>query len=99
LLKRWLDRPLIDAEQIEQRQDKVQVLLDNYFERSNLQQELTQVYDLERLAGRVAYGSVNGRDLIQLKTLLLQVPKIKYILETLDAPVFDDLAAKLDPLS
>lgn len=99
LLKRWLDRPLIDAEQIEQRQDKVQVLLDNYFERSNLQQELTQVYDLERLAGRVAYGSVNGRDLIQLKTSLLQVPKIKYILETLDAPVFDDLAAKLDPLS
>ena len=92
LLKRWLDRPLIDAEQI-------QVLLDNYFERSNLQQELTQVYDLERLAGRVAYGSVNGRDLIQLKTSLLQVPKIKYILETLDAPVFDDLAAKLDPLS
>ncbi|MCB7112255.1 hypothetical protein, partial [Agathobacter rectalis] len=62
-------------------------------------QELTQVYDLERLAGRVAYGSVNGRDLIQLKTSLLQVPKIKYILETLDAPVFDDLAAKLDPLS
>ena len=99
LLKRWLDRPLIDAEQIEQRQDKVQVLLDNYFERSNLQQELTQVYDLERLACRVAYGSVNGRDLIQLKTSLLQVPKIKYILETLDAPVFDDLAAKLDPLS
>ena len=99
LLKRWLDRPLIDAEQIEQRQDKAQVLLDNYFERSNLQQELTQVYDLERLAGRVAYGSVNGRDLIQLKTSLLQVPKIKYILETLDAPVFDDLAAKLDPLS
>ncbi|MCG4840902.1 hypothetical protein, partial [[Ruminococcus] torques] len=39
------------------------------------------------------------RDLIQLKTSLLQVPKIKYILETLDAPVFDDLAAKLDPLS
>ena len=73
--------------------------MDNYFERSNLQQELTQVYDLERLAGRVAYGSVNGRDLIQLKTSLLQVPKIKYILETLDAPVFDDLAAKLDPLS
>lgn len=99
LLKQWLDRPLIDKDAISQRQDKVQELLDHYFERSNLQQELIKVYDLERLAGRVAYGSVNGRDLIQLKTSLLQVPKIKYVLETLDSPVFTDLEKRLDPLS
>ncbi|WP_251547204.1 DNA mismatch repair protein MutS [Limosilactobacillus caecicola] len=98
LLKRWLDRPLIKVDQIEERQDKVQVLLDNYFERKNLQEELIKVYDLERLAGRVAYGSVNGRDLIQLKTSLQQVPKIKYILETMDSPVFDELVNKMDPL-
>ena len=60
---------------------------------------MTKVYDLERLAGRVAYGSVNGRDLVQLKTSLQQVPKIKYVLETLAAPVFDQLTAGLDPLS
>lgn len=99
LLKRWLDRPLIDPKQISARQDKVQELLEHYFERNNIQQELIKVYDLERLAGRVAYGSVNGRDLIQLKTSLLQVPKIKYTLETLDAPVFADLEKQLDPLS
>lgn len=99
LLKRWLDRPLLDQAQIEQRYDRVQVLLDHYFERQNLQEELIRVYDLERLAGRVAYGSVNGRDLIQLKTSLNQVPKIKYILESLDAPAFDELAAGLDPLT
>lgn len=99
LLKRWLDRPLIDPKQISARQDKVQELLEHYFERNNMQQELIKVYDLERLAGRVAYGSVNGRDLIQLKTSLLQVPKIKYTLETLDAPAFADLEKQLDPLS
>lgn len=99
LLKRWLDRPLIDLKQISARQDKVQELLEHYFERNNIQQELIKVYDLERLAGRVAYGSVNGRDLIQLKTSLLQVPKIKYTLETLDAPAFADLEKQLDPLS
>lgn len=99
LLKRWLDRPLIDPQAIAERQDKVQELLDHYFERSNLQQELIKVYDLERLAGRVAYGSVNGRDLIQLKTSLQQVPKIKYVLETLDSPVFEKLQNDLDPLS
>lgn len=98
LLKRWLDRPLINLDQITERQDKVAVLLDHYFERSNLQEELTKVYDLERLAGRVAYGSVNGRDLIQLKTSLNQVPKIKYVLETLEAPVFDQMMTELDPL-
>ena len=99
LLKRWLDRPLIDKDRINERQDKVQELLDHYFERSNLQQELIKVYDLERLAGRVAYGSVNGRDLIQLKTSLQQVPKIKYVLETLDSPVFESLTKRLDPLN
>lgn len=99
LLKRWLDRPLIDPKQISARQDKVQELLEHYFERNNIQQELIKVYDLERLAGRVAYGSVNGRDLIQLKTSLLQVPKIKYTLETLDAPAFTDLEKQLDPLT
>lgn len=98
LLKRWLDRPLINLDQITERQDKVAVFLDHYFERSNLQEELTKVYDLERLAGRVAYGSVNGRDLIQLKTSLNQVPKIKYVLETLEAPVFDRMMTELDPL-
>ena len=99
LLKRWLDRPLIDANQITARQDKVQELLDHYFERNTLQQELIKVYDLERLAGRVAYGSVNGRDLIQLKTSLQQVPKIRYVLDTLDSPVFADLEKRLDPLT
>lgn len=98
LLKRWLDRPLIDGQQITARQDKVQELLDHYFERNTLQQELIKVYDLERLAGRVAYGSVNGRDLIQLKTSLQQVPKIRYVLDTLDSPVFADLEKRLDPL-
>ena len=98
LLKQWLDRPLINEDQINERLDKVGVLLDHYFERNNIQDELTKVYDLERLAGRVAYGNVNGRDLIQLKTSLEQVPKIKYVLETLDSPVLADLNDRLDPL-
>lgn len=98
LLKQWLDRPLLSQTEISARQDKVQSLLDHYFERSNLQDELTKVYDLERLAGRVAFGSVNGRDLIQLKTSLQQVPKIKYVLEELDDQVFSEMLAHLDPV-
>jgi len=98
LLKQWLDRPLIVKADIETRQNKVAALLAHYFERSNLQEELTKVYDLERLAGRVAFGSVNGRDLIQLKTSLRQVPKLRYILAELDPEVFKDEVSRLDPV-
>jgi len=80
LLKQWLARPLISVDKLKERQHFVQVFLDNYFQRSSFQDYLTKVYDLERLAGRVAYGTVNGRDLIQLKTSLEQVPEIKSIL-------------------
>ncbi|MCB7441774.1 hypothetical protein, partial [Bacteroides thetaiotaomicron] len=58
LLKQWLDRPLIQERQIKARQEMVQSLLNAYFERLDLQAALTNVYDLERLAGRVAFGSV-----------------------------------------
>lgn len=98
LLKQWLDRPLIQKKQIEDRQIKVAELLDHYFERSNLQDELVKVYDLERLAGRVAFGSVNGRDLIQLKTSLRQIPKIQHVLSDLDDKVFGEMLDKLDPV-
>ena len=80
LLKQWLDRPLIQERQIKMRQEMVQSLLNAYFERLDLQAALTNVYDLERLAGRVAFGSVNGRDLIQLRTSLEQVPTIRQLI-------------------
>ncbi|WP_461225056.1 DNA mismatch repair protein MutS [Lacticaseibacillus suihuaensis] len=98
LLKQWLDRPLLDLAQIKTRQDQVQDLLDHYFERSELQERLTKVYDLERLAGRVAYGTVNGRDLIQLQTSLDQVPALQSILQALDDGSFKHLLAALDPV-
>ncbi|MFC6275675.1 DNA mismatch repair protein MutS [Levilactobacillus tangyuanensis] len=99
LLKQWLDRPLIDRGTIEDRQAKVAALLEHYFERSNLQEELVKVYDLERLAGRVAFGSVNGRDLIQLQTSLEQVPQIEHTIEELGDPIFKSLLQNLDPVS
>lgn len=97
-LKQWLDRPLLAQKEITLRQQKVASLLDNYFERSTLQDELTNVYDLERLAGRVAFGNVNGRDLLQLRQSLEQVPKIRYVLEKIDDGTFTDILARLDPV-
>ncbi|MDA9470568.1 DNA mismatch repair protein MutS [Enterococcus sp. 5H] len=97
LLKQWLDRPLIQEKQIQSRQEMVQSLLNAYFERVDLQATLTKVYDLERLAGRVAFGNVNGRDLIQLKTSLEQVPLVRELIVGINQGEWNDLLLDLNP--
>ncbi|MBM7544034.1 DNA mismatch repair protein MutS [Weissella beninensis] len=99
LLKQWLDRPLISAELIKARQTKVRALLEDFFIRNTLQDHLIKVYDLERLAGRVAFGAVNGRDLIQLKTSLSEVPAIKQTILQLNSEIFKVTNEQLDPVA
>ena len=67
LLRRWLNNPLINAKQINKRLDAVQELKDNIMLRGELTESLKKVYDIERLAGKISYGSANARDLISLK--------------------------------
>ncbi|MDQ0230427.1 DNA mismatch repair protein MutS [Metabacillus malikii] len=83
LLKQWIGKPLINQKLIEQRLSMVETLMMNYFEREDVRNLLKEVYDLERLAGRVAFGNVNARDLVQLKKSLLQVPLIDDICQSL----------------
>lgn len=98
-LKQWLEQPLLDRETIEARYDKIGELLKDFFSRAALQETLKSVYDLERLAGRVAYGTANGRDLLQLRNSLRQVPDIMVTLGDLDPAVFGDLLRRMDPVS
>ncbi|KRM92423.1 DNA mismatch repair protein MutS [Fructilactobacillus florum] len=95
-LKQWLERPLLQRKQIEVRQTLVQELLDHYYERNELREALVSVYDLERLAGRISLGGVNGRDLIQLQTSLTQIPKIKHVLNELEQAQFQKILQRLD---
>jgi DNA mismatch repair protein MutS len=97
MLKQWIDRPLIDREKIEQRHHFVELLMNYYFERQELREKLKEVYDLERLAGRVAFGNVNARDLVQLKQSLLQVPYLKQILQSIGSEEMNRLIERLDP--
>lgn len=71
--------------------------MDRFFERHEIREQLKEVYDLERLAGRVAFGNVNARDLVQLKRSLLQVPVLKHALESLGNEQASKLADRLDP--
>ncbi|WP_274853966.1 DNA mismatch repair protein MutS [Bacillus methanolicus] len=97
LLKQWIDRPLINRDSIEKRLSFVETLMNHYFERQDLREKLKEVYDLERLAGRVAFGNVNARDLIQLKRSLLQVPHLKEIVAGLPNENAKHFADRLDP--
>jgi DNA mismatch repair protein MutS len=97
LLKQWIDRPLINRDLIERRLSFVETLMNHYFERQDLREKLKEVYDLERLAGRVAFGNVNARDLIQLKRSLLQVPHLKEIVAALPNEEAKHFADRLDP--
>ncbi|MFS0778415.1 DNA mismatch repair protein MutS [Neobacillus sp. 3P2-tot-E-2] len=97
MLKTWIDRPLLSREDIEHRQTIVEVLMNKYFERQELREKLTEVYDLERLAGRVAFGNVNARDLVQLKRSLMQIPFLKQILHGMEHEVVKQIADSLDP--
>ncbi|AYW45808.1 DNA mismatch repair protein MutS [Tetragenococcus koreensis] len=99
LLKQWLDRPLIQQSEIIKRQDQVASLLQAFFEREDLKEALTKVYDLERLAGRVAFGNVNGRDLLQLKSSLEQIPAIRTILQGIDQGEWTETLEGMEPMT
>jgi DNA mismatch repair protein MutS len=96
-LKQWMERPLINLGQINRRHLLVELLMNHYFERQEIREWLNEVYDLERLAGKVAFGNVNARDFIQLKKSLLTVPNLRKVLLSLNNPVAEELAERLYP--
>ncbi|MCP8616441.1 DNA mismatch repair protein MutS [Salirhabdus salicampi] len=98
MLKKWLDRPLLSKSAIEKRLNQVEGLMNGFFEREALREALQQVYDLERLSGRVSFGNVNARDLIQLKKSLANVPIIKETLQKFQQEELQELGVNIDSL-
>jgi len=98
-LKYWLENPLIDISEIEKRHKIVNSLLEEFILSEDLRRCLYNVYDLERLCGRIALGSANARDLIQLKESLKYLPEINNILKKIgykSLPDVSDLYNLLD---
>ena len=99
LLKSWIERPLLSHSQIKARQDMVQALFDDYFTRENIIDNLKGVYDLERLTGRIAFGSVNAREMLQLAHSLAAVPAILDSLKQSGNENLMSFAQNIDPLA
>lgn len=84
LIKQWLDKPLINKNEINVRYDIVEAFMTDFITREEIRESLKNVYDLERLVGRIAYDNANARDLLQLKRSLQEVPFIKENIERLN---------------
>lgn len=92
MLKRWIEYPLIDAEKIAKRQVAVKDLKENFMLRENLKEHLVYVYDMERLASRMAYGNASPRDVLQLVATLAHAKPILDLASSLNSyPEFNDV--------
>ena len=98
MLRRYLEQPLIEKEEIMQRLDAVEELKDNAITREELREYLNPVYDLERLISRISYQTANPRDLVAFKTSLSMLPHIKYIMKSLQSPLLVQLQEEMDEL-
>ncbi|MCZ0702635.1 DNA mismatch repair protein MutS [Natronobacillus azotifigens] len=97
-LKKWLERPLLNHRLLDQRYQIVEGFMEDFMSREAVRETLKSIYDLERLAGRVAFGNVNGRDLLQLKNSLEKVPQLLSILLACNQKEINNLAKTIDPI-
>ena len=97
-LRRWINDPLIDIQEINSRLDAVKELKDNTMLKGDVVDSLKKVYDIERLIGKISYGNANGRDMISLKNSIRQLPNLKNILSKTQSTMLKELYEELDEL-
>lgn len=98
LLRRWINDPLLDVEEINERLEAVKEFKENIMLRGELTDILKKVYDIERLAGKISYGNANARDLISLKNSLSHLPELKELLNTTNSKLLRKIYSNLDEL-
>ena len=99
LLKKWIAYPLIDLDKIRKRLAAVACFKDDSMFREELREELKDIFDLERLNGRIALGRANARDLLALKSSIYRLPSIKNRLSSSTSMLLSEISSQLDTLS
>ena len=99
LINDWLERPLIDKEKIERRLDIVEFFTKNPIDSQNISNYLNDIYDLERLIGKISYKRANARDFISLKNSLRNIPSLKSYLENIDDENIRNIGINLPDVS
>ncbi|MBR5569269.1 MAG: DNA mismatch repair protein MutS [Oscillospiraceae bacterium] len=98
LIRSWLEKPLLDSNQIQRRLNAVEELVNSTICRGELQEALKHVTDLERVMTRIVTGSVNGRELLGLANGLRALPAVKQQLQQMDSPLLKRLEESIDAL-
>ena len=99
LLKNYIDRPLLNQQAIERRLDIVEIFTQQFIQRESIKEILKEVYDLERLSSRIAFGNINARDLKWIASSLKVIPELKQQLYSFNEDLTNQLADQLIDLS
>ncbi|MBU3110821.1 DNA mismatch repair protein MutS [Clostridium lacusfryxellense] len=97
-LRKWLDQPLINKSLIDQRLEAVCELKNNTSSHEDLKDVLVDIYDIERLVGKISSKNVNAKELMSLKNSIEKIPKVKAILASLDSKLMKEIYQELDNL-
>ena len=98
MLRRFIEQPLISPKAIRERLDAVECFVDDPMLAAEMKETLAGIYDMERLMGRISYGSANARDMLALRTSLALLPPIKALLADAKSELLARIYAKFDPL-
>ena len=98
MMRKWLEYPLIDKNEINNRLDYTTLFLNDYILRKDIEECLKTVYDLERIVGRISCGNCNAKDLAQLRRSLSNVPQLKELLFNTNNQKLVELSEKIDTI-
>ncbi|AIY84415.1 DNA mismatch repair protein MutS [Clostridium baratii str. Sullivan] len=98
ILRKWIDEPLISKAEIDKRLEGVEELYSSIGLNEDIRIALRDIYDIERIVGKIANGNVNGKDMVSLRTSLTKLPAIKDLLSTCKSPLLKDYFNSLDTL-
>ncbi|MGL4874922.1 MAG: DNA mismatch repair protein MutS, partial [Clostridium sp.] len=98
-LRKWIDEPLISKKEINKRLEGVEELVNDLALGEDLQLALKNIYDIERIVGKIANGNVNGKDMISLKSSLEKLPYVHNLLNTTSSILLREYFNNLDTLN
>ena len=99
LIRRWINDPLVNVDDINLRLDAVEEIKNDILLNDKIVESLKSIYDIERLAGKISYGTVNARDLISLKNSIMQLPNLKDAIKNVNSEFLRNVDAELDVLT
>lgn len=97
-IRNWLREPLISCQEICERLDAVEALLEDEMLRNNIKESLKAIYDFERLSAKIATGSANGKDIVALRNSLYVLPEIKLDLKDSESLLLNEIYMNIDTL-